>query len=98
MNDVIRNSAVSLKSHTRDEWVVVQVSNVFRAIDDESKFLIFISGNALLVDVDGASEATIRINNILVEVATIYFNEAVHIIHPPRADIARESGREHMLC
>ena len=44
------------------------------------QYLIFIADNALLVEVSAASETRIRINRIAVQVATIFFNEAISFI------------------
>jgi hypothetical protein len=44
------------------------------------QYLIFIADNALLVEVNAASETRIRINRIAVQVATIFFNEAISFI------------------
>eukprot|EP00928_Gymnodinium_smaydae_P100356 TRINITY_DN9823_c2_g4_i1.p1 TRINITY_DN9823_c2_g4~~TRINITY_DN9823_c2_g4_i1.p1 ORF type:complete len:2328 (+),score=476.05 TRINITY_DN9823_c2_g4_i1:208-6984(+) len=58
----------------------VEFSNVFRAFDSERQYLIFIADNALNVEVDDKEEATIRINKILVEIATIFFNDAISFV------------------
>ena len=68
----------------------IEISNVFRAVDNESKYLIFIADNALLVELDGSQHGsvgsggkqgvTIRINKIQVEIATIFFNEAISFV------------------
>ncbi len=44
------------------------------------QYLIFIADNALLVEVSATEETTIRINRIAVQVATIFFNEAISFI------------------
>ena len=58
----------------------IEVSNVFRAADSEQDFLVFIADNALQVEVTGGGGVTIRINKIVIEVATIYFNEAISFV------------------
>ena len=52
-----------------------------RAVDaGAEQYLLFIADNALLVEVAAGGLATIRINKILVEVATIFFNEALAFV------------------
>ena len=57
----------------------VEISNVLRSAEGEEQYLVFIAGNALLVEV-GGGEVTIRINRILVEIATIFFNHAISFV------------------
>ena len=58
----------------------IEVSNVFRAVGVEQQYVIFIADNALLVEVKPDGGATIRINRILVEVATIFLNDAISFV------------------
>jgi hypothetical protein len=59
----------------------LEVSNALRAVDaGAEQYLLFIADNALLVEVAAGGLATIRINKILVEVATIFFNEALAFV------------------
>jgi hypothetical protein len=57
----------------------IEISNVFRAVDSEDQYLVFIADNALFVEVSSGG-VTIRINKIVVEIATIFFNEAISFI------------------
>jgi hypothetical protein len=57
----------------------IEISNVFRAADSEDQYLVFIADNALFVEVSSGG-VTIRINKIVVEIATIFFNEAISFI------------------
>ena len=69
----------------------VEFANVFRAFD--GSYLIFIADNALLVDVQsGSGEGCARLNNIVVEAATIYFNEAVSFV-PCFKNVSRSNIR-----
>ena len=56
----------------------IEVSNVFRASDD--RFLIFIADNALLVQLAPSGGVVITINRIPVEIATIFFNDAISFV------------------
>ena len=58
----------------------IEFSNVFRSAADESHYLIFIADNALLVELGADGGVTIRINTIPVEVATVYFTEAMSFV------------------
>ena len=44
------------------------------------RYLVFIAGNALLVEVGGEGRVAIRINRIHVEVATVYLNDALSFV------------------
>eukprot|EP00931_Biecheleriopsis_adriatica_P048723 TRINITY_DN28156_c0_g1_i1.p1 TRINITY_DN28156_c0_g1~~TRINITY_DN28156_c0_g1_i1.p1 ORF type:complete len:2295 (-),score=500.02 TRINITY_DN28156_c0_g1_i1:122-7006(-) len=55
----------------------IETSNVFRA--SEQQYVIFIAGNTLLVEVEGL-DSKIRINETALEIATIFFNEAISFI------------------
>lgn len=71
------DSATSVHSMVK----YIEIANVFRAIDGASeRYLVFIAGNSLLVDVSGSGGVTIRINKIVIEVATIFFNKAVSFV------------------
>merc|ERR1719473_788150 len=56
----------------------VEISNVFRA--SPRQHVIFIAGNALLVEVADGVGVSIRINDIQIEIATIFFNEAISFV------------------
>ncbi|CAE8670279.1 unnamed protein product [Polarella glacialis] len=57
----------------------VEISNVFRA--SAQQYVIFIAGNILNVEVAGdGGGVTIRINETSVEIATIFFNEAISFV------------------
>lgn len=43
-------------------------------------YLIFIADNALLVEVGSDGAVTIRVNRIVVEIATVFFNEAISFV------------------
>ena len=63
----------------------IEVSNVFRAAahiagGQQELYLFFMADNALFVEVTPDGGTTIRINKIVVEVATIFFNEALSFI------------------
>ena len=70
----------------------IEISNVFRAVDSEQDFLIFIADNALLVEIGEGGGVTIRINRISVEVAT----DLLHRGHLLRAvlQVRRQRGRD----
>lgn len=74
---------VRFDSATRHQSAVkyIEFANVFKSHDDDEHFLIFIADNALLVEAGGAhGGARISINRIVVEVATVFFNEAVSFV------------------
>ena len=56
----------------------IEIANVFRAADGQ--YLVFMADNSLLVEVRAGSGVTIRINGIPVEIATIFFNQAVSFV------------------
>jgi len=58
----------------------IEISNVFRAFDSERKYLVFIADNALLVDIPEDGGPIITINKIPVEIATMFFNEAISFV------------------
>ena len=58
----------------------IEISNAFRSIDSEQQYLVFIADNALLVEVLDSGGVTIRINKIVVEFSTIFFNEAISFV------------------
>ena len=68
------DSATSVESMVK----YIEFSNVF--VSSEQQYVIFIADNTLLVDVGKKSGYTIYINRIPVEIATVYFNEAVSFI------------------
>jgi hypothetical protein len=58
----------------------IEFANVFRAADSEQHYLMFIADNALVMEVSGTGGVAISINGIDVEVATIFFNEAISFV------------------
>ena len=71
----------------------IEFSNVFRALVEGeggaeegveegvgSQYLIFIADNALLVEREAGGKVSVRINKILIEVATVYFSAAVSFV------------------
>ena len=58
----------------------VEIRNVFKAIDSDQHYLLFIADNALLLEVESGGGVTIRISKIAVEVATIFFNKAISFL------------------
>mmetsp|Transcript_16564 Transcript_16564/g.40507 ORF Transcript_16564/g.40507 Transcript_16564/m.40507 type:complete len:2315 (+) Transcript_16564:297-7241(+) len=56
----------------------LEMSNVFQVIGEKEKFLMFVADNVLLVE--HSDGMTISINKIRVEVATVFFNEAISFI------------------
>ena len=79
---VLGGGQVRVDSRTRVQSMVqyVEISNVFKAADREGSYLVFIADNALLVEVSGCGKVSIRVNQNEVEVATIFFNEAVSFL------------------
>lgn len=59
----------------------IEATNVFRIIDDfKEQYLIFIANNTLALDVVDGTSMKIRVNNIPVEVATVFFNNAISFV------------------
>lgn len=61
----------------------IEISNVFRVVGLAEQYLIFIADNVLLVEnnnSDNNGGMTMRINKMAVEVAAIFFNEAISFI------------------
>jgi hypothetical protein len=60
----------------------LEIQNVFQAqaLASLQQYLLFIADNALLIDVPDCGSVSIRINKIAVEVASIYFNEAISFV------------------
>ena len=52
----------------------VEIANVFRVVGSAEQYLVFIADNVLLIDVAASGQMTIQINEIEVEVATIFFD------------------------
>jgi hypothetical protein len=71
------DSATSVQSMVK----YIEISNVFQMSSeaDYDKYLIFIADNVLVVEVAG-NETRIKINKNDIEVATIFFNEAISFI------------------
>jgi hypothetical protein len=61
----------------------LEFANVFRSLTSDEltqQYLIFVADNTLLIEAASGGDVTIRINGILVEIATIFFNEAVSFV------------------
>lgn len=58
----------------------IEISNAFRVLGPDERYLVFMADNVLLVDASGADGMMIRINKIPVEVATVFFNKAISFI------------------
>ena len=59
----------------------IEATNVFRVIDDsEEQYLIFIANNTLAIDVVDHTRMKICVNSIPVEVATVFFNDAMSFV------------------
>jgi hypothetical protein len=58
----------------------VEISNVFGTVDDVSKFLVFIADNALRFDASNNEGVVVTINQIVIEVSTIFFNPAISFV------------------
>lgn len=59
----------------------IEIANVFRVLDEtQEQYLVFIADNVLLVEVSDSNDLSIRINHIAVEMATIFFNEAISFV------------------
>eukprot|EP00978_Attheya_sp_CCMP212_P000106 scaffold206_cov54-Attheya_sp.AAC.3 len=71
------NSATSVQSMVK----YIELSSVFRILDDsKEQYIIFMANNVLLVQVSEDAGMTMLMNNIAVEVASIFFNEAISFI------------------
>ena len=57
----------------------IEISNTFQVVGSEECYLVFMADNVLVLDVSGGT-TKIWINKIAVEVATLFFNEAVSFI------------------
>ena len=59
----------------------IEATNVFRIIDDsKEQYLIFMANNTLALDVVDLTRMKILVNNIPVEVATVFFNDAISFV------------------
>lgn len=58
----------------------IEIKNALQAADSENNYLVFIADNSLLIEVSETNSVIIRINRIVVEVATIFFNEAISFV------------------
>lgn len=59
----------------------IEATNVFRIIDDfKEQYLIFIANNTLALDVVDRTGMKICVNSIPVEVATVFFNDAISFV------------------
>ena len=76
----------------------IEIKNAFCEAESEEQFVVFIADNALEVSVSDGLQ--ISINKIAIEVATVYFNEAISFV-PCFSYVNqfivfhRESAREH---
>ena len=59
----------------------IEATNVFRILNDsKEQYLIFIANNTLAVDVVDRTGMEICVNSIPVEVATVFFNDAISFV------------------
>lgn len=58
----------------------IEISNVFHVVGEEGQYLFFVADNVLLVNDSGTDRVTMQINKVPVEVATVFFNEAISFI------------------
>lgn len=59
----------------------IEATNVFRIIDDsKDQYLIFIANNTLAVNVVDDTKMKICVNSIPVEVATVFFSDALSFV------------------
>ena len=75
--------AVRLDSATdvQSMFKYVEIKNVFRILDEsKEKYLIFVADNSILIEVANRTNMNIRVNNISVEVANLFFNEAISFL------------------
>eukprot|EP00536_Pseudo-nitzschia_multiseries_P000059 jgi/Psemu1/321429/estExt_fgenesh1_pg.C_20043 len=74
---------VRLDPSTKKQSMVkyIEATNVFRIVDDsKEQYLIFIANNTLAVDVVDSTKMKICVNSIPVEVATVFFNDAISFV------------------
>ena len=59
----------------------IEATNVFRVLDvSKEKHLIFIANNTLSLNVADSTRMNLYVNSIPVEVATVYFNDALSFV------------------
>jgi hypothetical protein len=58
----------------------VEIKNVFQSTSSSQQFMFFIADNCLMIETHESGPVMIRINKIAVEVATIFFNEAISFV------------------
>ena len=59
----------------------IEATNVFRVLDcSKEQYLIFIANNTLALNVNNQTGIKISVNNIPIEVATVFFNEALSFV------------------
>ena len=61
----------------------IEVENAFRVMDEsKEQYIMFVSDNALLIDIPDGNRRRMKmqVNNIPVEIATIFFNEAISFV------------------
>ena len=76
LHKIRMDSATSVHSMVK----YVEFANVFGTVDDDTKFLIFIGDNALRINGSTSGAVTVSINQIDIEVATIFFNSAISFV------------------
>eukprot|EP01094_Clydonella_sp_ATCC50884_P018479 TRINITY_DN341_c0_g1_i1.p1 TRINITY_DN341_c0_g1~~TRINITY_DN341_c0_g1_i1.p1 ORF type:complete len:2401 (-),score=1116.71 TRINITY_DN341_c0_g1_i1:178-7182(-) len=74
------DSATSVHSMVK----YIEIKNTFRSAASDGRerqrYLVFVADNALVVEVAEGRGVSIRVNKISIEVATMYFNEAVSFV------------------
>jgi hypothetical protein len=58
----------------------IEIGNALRVVGSKEQYLVFIADNVLNIEVPDNGSMTIRINKIAVEIATIFFNEAISFV------------------
>ena len=58
----------------------IEIQNAFQSAESEQTYLVFIADNALSMQVSGSGGVSIQISKISVEVATIFFNQAISFV------------------
>ena len=69
------DSATAIQSMVK----YIEISNTFQVDASEERYLVFMADNVLVLDVSG-ERTKIWINKIAVEVATLFFNEAISFV------------------
>lgn len=71
---------VRFDSVTPEQSMVKYIEFLHVCKASETTYVIFIAGNTLMVEVGAKGAQAIRINEIAVEIATIFFNEAISFV------------------